>query len=235
MDRGHAQPRWYDYTGTTPDEMKGWGCTGYMIQHYLPGVIEKWNEATAAGKAFAMEVPLLGADGQYRIFLSQVEPLKDAKGRGVQWLSTNTDVNDQRLEEKTRRATEKHLQVVMENMSEGLVISDSNRKLLHWNPAALRMHDVGDAEEVLTNLRCFARLYELSTVEGAVLPIEHWPLARILGASRYLIWSCASGAGERWTRIFSYSAHFAVWEQRTALDYKDITERNCGEALRDPR
>ena len=67
----------------------------------------------------------------------------------VKWLGTNTDVHDQRLAEQARRETENQLQVVMENMTEGLVVSDFSRKLLHWNRAALKMHDVASADEAL--------------------------------------------------------------------------------------
>ena len=60
---------------------------------------------------------------KFRIFLTRAEPLRNSEGRIVQWFGTNTDVNEQRLEEKARRETEKQLQVVMENMSEGLLLS----------------------------------------------------------------------------------------------------------------
>lgn len=238
--RSWHNQRWYDYTGTTPEEMKGWGWRRVHDPALLPGVIEKWNEAAAAGQAFAMEAPLLGADGQYRIFLIRAEPLKDAKGRVVQWLGTNTDVNDQRLEKKARRATEKQLQVVMESMSEGLVISDSSGKLLHWNPAALRIHDIGNAEAVSINLRSFARFYELSTVEGAVLPIEHWPLARILGGEQLHDLELRVRRLDReWARIFSYSGAILQYGDDKDLAFmtvKDITERKYAEeALRDAK
>jgi PAS domain S-box-containing protein len=238
--RSWHNQRWYDYTGTTPEEMKGWGWRRVHDPALLPAVIEKWNEAVAAGQAFDMEVPLLGADGQYRIFLTRVEPLKNAKGRVVQWLGTNTDVNDQGPEKKARCATEKQLQVVMESMSEGLVISDSSGKLLHWNSAALRMHDISNAEEVLTNLRSFARLYELSTVEGPVLPIEHWPLARILGGEQLHDLELRVRRLDReWMRIFSYSGAILQCGDDKDLAFmmiKDITERKYAEeALRDAK
>lgn len=238
--RSWHNQRWYDYTGATPEEMKGWGWRRVHDPALLPAVIEKWSEAVAAGQAFDMEVPLLGADGQYRIFLTRVEPLKNVKGRVVQWLGTNTDVNDQRPEKKARRAAEKQLQVVMESMSEGLVISDSSGKLLHWNSAALRMHDISNAEEVLTNLRSFALLYELSTVEGAVLPIEHWPLARILGGEQLHDLELRVRRLDReWMRIFSYSGAILQCGDDKDLAFmmiKDITERKYAEeALRDAK
>ena len=52
----------------------------------------------------------------------------------------------------------------MENMSEGLVIADFTGQPLHWNPAALEMHDIGNAEDVLIDFHNFKEFYELSTL-----------------------------------------------------------------------
>lgn len=238
--RSWYNQRWYDYTGTTPGEMKGWGWQKVHNPRLLPKVLQSWSEATAAEQAFDMEFPLRGADGQYRIFLTRAEPLKDAEGRVVQWFGTNTDVNDQRLGEKARRETEKQLKVVMENMSEGLVISDFTRKLLHWNPAALRMHEIDNAEEVLGNLHQFAQTYELSTVDGTIIPIEQWPLTRILrGEHLHDLELRIRRLDREWARIFSYSGavlHYDDGKGFAFLTIKDITERKYAEeALRDAK
>ena len=105
--RSWYNQRWYDYTGTTPEEVLGWGWQKLHDAEMLPKVIRKSTDAVAAGEAFDMEFPLRGADGSYRIFLTRAEPLRDTEGRIVQWFGTNTDVNEQRLEEKVRRETEK--------------------------------------------------------------------------------------------------------------------------------
>ena len=47
-----------------------------------------------------MVFPLRGADGEYRRFLTRVNPVRDSQGRVVHWFGTNTDVEDE------RRATE---------------------------------------------------------------------------------------------------------------------------------
>jgi PAS domain S-box-containing protein len=229
--------RWYDYTGTTREEMEGRGWEKVHDPEMLPKVIKCWNDSTAAGQAFDMEFPLRGANGQFRIFLTRAEPLKNSEGHVVQWFGTNTDVNEQRLVEKAHRETEKQLQVVMENMSEGLVIADSTGQPLHWNPAALEMHDIGNAEDVLIDFHNFKEFYELSTVEGTVLPFDQWPLTRILKDGHlHDLELRLRRIDKDWNRIFSYSgslSHYGDGKELAFLIIKDITERkNADEALR---
>ncbi len=85
--------RWYEYTGTTPEEMAGWGWQSVHDPEVLPKVMEKWSAAIASGNPFEMEFPLRGADGQFRTFLTRGQPLKDATGTVMQWFGTNTDIN----------------------------------------------------------------------------------------------------------------------------------------------
>ncbi|HVF29196.1 MAG TPA: PAS domain-containing sensor histidine kinase, partial [Pyrinomonadaceae bacterium] len=88
--------RWYDYTGTTPEEMEGWGWQSVHDPETLPLVLERWRASLNTGKSFEMEFPLKSAAGEFRSFLTRVEPLRDAQGRVVRWFGTNTDVEELR-------------------------------------------------------------------------------------------------------------------------------------------
>jgi len=85
--------RWYDYTGTVPEQMEGWGWQSVHNPRSLPNVVEQWTRSIADGRSFEMEFPLRGADGRFRRFLTRAMPFKDADGRVVQWFGTNTDVD----------------------------------------------------------------------------------------------------------------------------------------------
>lgn len=74
--------RWYEYTGTTPEEMRGWGWQSVHDMKELPRVLEKWKKAIKDGVPWEDSFPLKGKDGQFRIFLSRAIPIRDAHGAG---------------------------------------------------------------------------------------------------------------------------------------------------------
>lgn len=103
--------RWYEYTGTTPEQMEGSGWHRVHDPATLPEVLRRWQESIATGTALDMEFPLRGADGRYRRFLTRVFPLKDSRGNVTQWFGTNTDVTElveaqEALREADRRKTD---------------------------------------------------------------------------------------------------------------------------------
>ncbi len=91
--------RWYEYTGTTPEQMEGWGWQSVHLPEELPNVIKAWETAIRTGEPFEMTFPLRGADGVYRPFLTRATPLKDADGKVVRWFGTNTDISEQKQTE----------------------------------------------------------------------------------------------------------------------------------------
>jgi PAS domain S-box-containing protein len=85
--------RWYEYTGTTPDQVVGWGWQSTHDPEVLPQMLQRWHESIRTGNPFEMEFPIRGADGQYRWFLTRVNAVRDRLGHVVRWFGTNTDVD----------------------------------------------------------------------------------------------------------------------------------------------
>src|SRR5919108_4103867 len=50
--------RWYEYTGTTPEQMEGWGWQSVHDPAELPRVMERWQASIATGNRFDMVFPL---------------------------------------------------------------------------------------------------------------------------------------------------------------------------------
>lgn len=87
--------RWYEYTGTTPEEMAALGRERVHHPDHLPEVLRQWRCSLAAGEPFEMTIPLLGADGEYRPFLTRAVPVRAEGAAIVRWLGTCTDVSAQ--------------------------------------------------------------------------------------------------------------------------------------------
>jgi PAS domain S-box-containing protein len=95
--------RWFEYTGTTPRQMEGWGWQSVHDPEVLPTVMNRWKASIATGEPFDMVFPLRGADGKFRPFLTRVLAVRDAKGVIQHWFGTNTDISDQRHAEDALR------------------------------------------------------------------------------------------------------------------------------------
>jgi PAS domain S-box-containing protein len=99
--------RWYEFTGTTPEQMAGWGWQAVHDPETLPQVLARWRAALATGQPFEMVFPLRGADGIFRDFLTLAMPVRNAHGQVVRWFGTNTDITEQRRSAEALRQTEK--------------------------------------------------------------------------------------------------------------------------------
>ncbi len=94
--------RWFDYTGTTLEDMKGWGWQSVHDPAELDRVVKRLKHSISTGEIWEDTFPLRGADGKYRWFLSRAEPFRDDTGKIVRWFGTNTDIEDQRRGEELR-------------------------------------------------------------------------------------------------------------------------------------
>src|ERR671932_718116 len=63
-----------------------------------------------------MVFPLKGADGQFRPFLTRVNPLRDEAGRTLYWFGTNTDISDIRRMEESLRESERRFRQLADAM-----------------------------------------------------------------------------------------------------------------------
>lgn len=94
--------RWYEYTGTTPKDMEGWGWQSVHDPKKLPAVMERWTQSITDGEPFEMVFPIKGGDNVFRPFLTRIIPIRDNDGKVMRWLGTNTDITRQKEVEKMK-------------------------------------------------------------------------------------------------------------------------------------
>ena len=89
---------WYEYTGTTPEIIEGWGWQSVHDPKTLPTVMAEWKKSIASQKPMEMTYQIKGADGKFKWFLTRVTPIFNSKGELTRWFGTNTNVDERILE-----------------------------------------------------------------------------------------------------------------------------------------
>lgn len=92
--------RVFDFTGATPEEIRGWGWRALHHPDHVERVVEHFRQSFEAGEAWEDTFPLRSKDGSYRWFLSRALPIRDADGKILRWFGTNTDITEQREAEE---------------------------------------------------------------------------------------------------------------------------------------
>lgn len=101
--------RWFDYTGTTLEEMQGWGWGKVHHPEHVDRVVERVQRSWDTGEPWEDTFPLRGKDGTYRWFLSRAMPIRDEARQIVRWFGTNTDITERKRAEEALR--EAHVQL----------------------------------------------------------------------------------------------------------------------------
>lgn len=86
--------RWFEYTGTTLEDMRGRGWEGVHHPDHVQRVTEKFRQAIADGVPWEDTFPLRAKDGSWRWFLSRALPVRDPDTNALSWFGTNTDITE---------------------------------------------------------------------------------------------------------------------------------------------
>ncbi|HEV2659824.1 MAG TPA: histidine kinase dimerization/phospho-acceptor domain-containing protein, partial [Ktedonobacteraceae bacterium] len=99
--------RWFDYTGMTLEQTKGWGWKPVLHPDDLQRCIDIWTNAVQTGGPYEIEYRFKRAsDGTYRWHLGRALPVRDMHGKIVKWFGTCTDIDDQKQNEEALRENE---------------------------------------------------------------------------------------------------------------------------------
>ncbi|UII24976.1 PAS domain S-box protein [Fulvivirga maritima] len=134
--------RWYDYTGTNLEEMKGWGWKKVHHPDYVNAVVDKISRCYRNGEVWEDTFPLRSRNGNYRWFLSRAVPIRDDQGAITQWFGTNTDITEQQDTEEALRQSEEFNRLILESTPDGIKTLDLEGRLISINKQGLKMLEV---------------------------------------------------------------------------------------------
>ncbi|NJL82469.1 MAG: PAS domain S-box protein [Chloroflexaceae bacterium] len=127
--------RWFDYTGTTSEEMAGWGWQQVHHPDHVERVVRKFRQYIEKGEAWEDTFPLRSREGDYRWFLSRAIPIRDEAGKVSCWFGTNTDITELRQTAIALKQTSERLNLALK--SAPLTLFTQDRQLRYtwiYNP-----------------------------------------------------------------------------------------------------
>ncbi len=101
--------RWYDYTGTVYEDVKGMGWAKLVHPDHLQRILTNYKASIKVGKTWDDSFPIKNDKGEFRWFLSRAQPIKDESGKIISWFGTNTDIT--KIKDLQKELQESHLQV----------------------------------------------------------------------------------------------------------------------------
>jgi PAS domain S-box-containing protein len=222
--------RWYDYTGTSPADMQGWGWQAVHDPDALPEVMEGWTRSIATGESFEMVFPLRGTDGTFRPFLTRVVPIRDERGTIVKWFGTNTDIFAQQQAENALRDLADELERRVEERTRDLMAAEEALR------QSQKMEAVGqltgglahDFNNLLTGISGSLQLLQTRLSQGRVDELD-----------RYI--TAAEGAARRAAslthRLLAFSRRQTLDPKPTNInrlisDLEELIRRTVGPAIR---
>lgn len=129
--------RWYDYTGTTFEEMQGWGWKKVHHPGMIDGVVERFQKALDAGVDWEDTFLLRSKEGEYRWFLSRAQVLRNPDGSIRGWFGSNTDITEQRNAAQALAESESRFRNLSDHAPMFIFMADENVNISYVNKALL--------------------------------------------------------------------------------------------------
>jgi PAS domain S-box-containing protein len=114
--------RFVDFTGRPIGELLAWGWGSVCHPDDLPGYLDSWRAALAAGEPMESEVRVRAREGDYRWLLIRNAPLRDEMGNIVKWHGTAIDIEDRKRAEVLLAGEKRLLEMIARGDSRALIL-----------------------------------------------------------------------------------------------------------------
>ena len=221
--------RWYFYTGTTLQSMQGWGWRDVHHPDHVDRVLRDVGERWKRGESWHDIYLLRSAEGEYRPFLTQAEPIRDRSGRLVRWFGTNTDITPQQDAEQQLRLLN---QTLAERVEEEVERRFKTEELLRQ---AQKMEAVGqltgglahDFNNLLTGITGSLELLQARVQQGRTAELGRYVVAAMDAATR---------AAALTHRLLAFSRRQTLEPKATdisqlAIGMEDMIRRTVGPSI----
>jgi len=155
--------RWYEYTGLTLEQGKGWGWKVVVHPDDLDRLIREWLALLNDPKPGELETRIRRYDGEYRWFLIRVLPEFDTDGKVVRWYGSDTDIEDRKRAENKLVEDGRELRRITDAIPQTIVVLDPSGDPLYANQAVLEYTGLTMQDVVSSEFR--ARMFHPEDIE----------------------------------------------------------------------
>jgi formate hydrogenlyase transcriptional activator len=155
--------RWYEYTGLTLEQGRGWGWKVVVHPDDLDRLIREWLALLNDPKPGELETRIRRYDGEYRWFLIRVLPEFDAEGKVVRWYGSDTDIEDRKRAENKLVEDGRELRRITDAIPQTIVVLDPSGDPLYANQAVLEYTGLTMQDVVSSEFR--ARMFHPEDIE----------------------------------------------------------------------
>ena len=204
----YINQQWIEYTGLTLEESLGHGWITPFHPEDRQRASEAWHTAVRDKVPYSRECRLRGADGTYRWWLVRALPLIGAQGAVDQWFGTCTNIHDIKQAGELVLASRAELEAALANMNEAVLISSTDGRYTHLNEAWANFHKFGSREQCVRTVEEHAKVLEVRSLAGDLVPVEDWAVARALHgetASNVEFILQRKDSGGAWIGSYSYA------------------------------
>jgi len=140
---GYFSQRWYDFTGATLAETAGDKWMQFLHPDDRERTVARWRESLKTGEPYSIEYRFRAHTGEYRWFLGQALPRRDAAGVIIGWFGTLTDISERKRLDEERdailaRERESHDRVatILESITDAFFAVDHDWRFTYVNREA---------------------------------------------------------------------------------------------------
>jgi PAS domain S-box-containing protein len=139
-----------DFFGKTLDDLKreNWAKNTHHPDDH-ERVVQTIAHAMATGTNIRSEHRIRRHDNQFRWFLHEATPLRDASGSITHWLGASVDIDDIKQAQEALRESQELKQRILESSQDCIKVLTLDGRLLYMNEGGTRLFEVDDPSSLL--------------------------------------------------------------------------------------
>ena len=169
----YVNERYCEITGLTLQQALGQGWSRALYPDDRDYILDAWDKAIQDNRPFSAECRYRQPNGEIVWVLAQATRELDSAGKLKGYIGSITDITDRRRAEEALKASEVRYRSVVTAMSEGIVIQQTDQKIIACNPSAERI--LGLSQDQLMGRTSVDPRWRTVHIDGSPFPGDTHP------------------------------------------------------------